>query len=127
MLAASVHDCTFTPLTGPEANAFFPAAALDYRGRLHVVWYDTAGDSGVLRYAHSRGAAPFADGFIDPIEIDPDATPGNGWYPGPQTDNGERRLREYIGLAVDEDLVHIAWTHSPHPPSRVYAVTVRPE
>jgi len=118
-------EITEMSLTGADANAFFPTAALDSNGRLHAAWYDSAGTSGVLRYAHSHGPAPFTDGFTDPIEIDSDATPGGGWYPAIDFSSGARRLREYIGLAIDGDVVHIAWTHAPTAPSRVYAIAIR--
>lgn len=115
---------TENALSAPGAKAFLPTAVLDDSGRLHVAWYDSSGPSGELLYTHSRDAAPFAGGFIEPIVIDPEATPGDGWYPGYDQDSGDRRLREYIGIASDGDRVHVAWTHSPAPPSRVYTTTI---
>jgi len=119
-------DVQETILTPPGANAFLPAATLDSEGRLHVIWYDSAGPTGVLRYARSNSAAPFADGFGDAIDVDPNATPG-GFYPSYDSASGGRRLREYVGIAVDGELVHIAWTHAPAAPSRVYTATIRNE
>lgn len=114
-----------TLLTPSDANAFFPVAAVDDKGRMHVVWYDSSGAAGRLVYTHSRDAAPFAEGFIDPFVIDDNATPGDGWYPGFDQNTGARRLREYIGLVVEHGRAFIAWTHSPTPPSRVFVATVR--
>jgi hypothetical protein len=111
-------------ITTPGAVAFLPAAARDDRGRLHVVWYDSAGERGVLAYAHSV-SSNLAEGFTEPLVIDPDATPGNGWYPTTTSEDGGRRLREYIDVAIDGDRLHVAYTHAPAPPSRVHATYVR--
>lgn len=121
---------TDTVLTAPDSMAFLPAATLDACGRLHVIWYDSSGSIGVLRYTHSVGVAPFDDGFVPPVDIDPNACPGGRWHPGHEIDDngksGRRRLREYIGIAADAELIHVAWTHSPAPPSRVHVATIRP-
>jgi hypothetical protein len=77
-----------------------------------------------LQYAHSV-SRNLADGFTQPIVLDPDATPGGGWYPGGVSDTGERRLREYIDAVIDGDRLIVAFTHAPRPPSRVNVVTVR--
>ena len=118
-------DIVETPLTGSDANAFFPTAAIDDGGKLHVAWYDSAGTAGRLLYTHSRGVAPFADGFIEPIVVDDNATPGNNWNPGFDQNSGDRRLREYIGITVSDGVAYVAWTHSPAPPSRVFVATIR--
>lgn len=118
-------EVTETAVSPVGANAFLPTAVMDERGRLHVAYYDSSGPVGRLVYTHTRSAAPFSDGFVEPITIDPDAVPG-GFYPFESTPEGGRRLREYIGIATDGERVHIAWTHSPAPPSRVRVITLVP-
>jgi hypothetical protein len=103
-----------------NAATFLPAGELDGEGRLHAIWYDSSGPSGQLLYARSN-SSDLSAGFGSPMVVDPNACPGNGWKPG--SGPGERRrLREYIGLAVDGNRVHMAWTHAPSPPARVYTV-----
>jgi hypothetical protein len=111
-------------LSRPGANAFLPTATTDAEGRLHVAYYDSSGGAGRLLYIHSLGGPPYDTGFTEPKVIDPNAVPA-GFYPFFSTPDGGRRLREYIGIAVDGDVVYIAWTHSPAPPSRVRAVGFR--
>jgi hypothetical protein len=114
-------------LSRPGANAFLPTATTDAEGRLHVAYYDSSGGAGRLLYIHSLGGPPYDTGFTEPKVIDPDAVPA-GFYPslaGPDGADDGRRVREYIGIAVDGDVVYIAWTHSPTPPSRVRAVGFR--
>jgi hypothetical protein len=112
-------------LSAGGAVAFLPAATLDEEGRLHVIWYDSSGEQGVLYYTHSTSPS-LAEGFLAPIVVDDDACPGQGWYPYSASDPppGGRRLREYIDIAVDGARAHIAWTHAPDAPSRVYATYV---
>ncbi len=107
---------------GPEAS-FYPAGALDGEGRLHLAWYESAGVHGVLKYARSL-SADLTLGFCEPRMIDADACPGGGWLPEFDTASGGRRLREYIGVAVDGRRAHIAWTHAPAAPSRVRTMYV---
>jgi len=104
-----------TPATGV---AFGPASDLDDAGRLHVIYYDTTGPKGELRYTRSRSAR-FEEGFLDPIVIDPEACPGDGWSPGGGSASGGRRLREYLDLVIEGKRAWIAWTHAPSAPSRV--------
>lgn len=110
------------PLTAEDGVAFLPAAAADELGRVHVVWYDTGDERGVLRYTHSV-SADLSEGFLPSLVVDDDACPGSRWYPYSSSDPvrppGGRRLREYIGIAIDGSRAHIAWTHAPGPPSRV--------
>jgi hypothetical protein len=114
-------------LTSPDANAFIPAAAMDDHGRLHVIWYDSSQASGRLLYAYSVGTAPFTDGFVSPVVIDDNAAPGNGWWPdSTSADPSYRRLREYVGIAIDGGIVHVAWTHAPEAPSRVWVTRISP-
>jgi hypothetical protein len=108
-------------LTPPGATVFFPVAVMDGKGRLHVVWYDSSEQQGVLRYARSRSSDLFA-GFTDPTVLDPDACPGSGWHP--EVSETERRLREYIDIAASGDRLHVAWTHSPSPPSRISVMSL---
>jgi hypothetical protein len=115
---------TETTISSPGANAFLPTATTDGAGRLHVAYYDSSGTTGRLLYIHSNGGPPYADGFTEPRVIDTNVVPV-GFYPFFSTPDGGRRLREYIGIAVDGDVVYIAWTHSPAPPSRVRAVGFR--
>jgi hypothetical protein len=119
--AALDQPGTELTLSRAGAVAFHPAGAVDARGRLHGVWYESQGATGALVYVRSR-TARFEEGFSDPRVIDPNACPGSGFYPG-QDDTepvGGRRLREYIDVAVDGARVHFAWTHAPVAPSRVY-------
>lgn len=111
------------PLTAAARSVFLPAAALDDSGRLHVIWYDTTGAQGVLQYARSR-SSDLTQGLLPPIVIDPAALPGSGWYPSFDSAAGGRRVREYIEIAVDGNRAHLAWTHAPTAPSRVYAAYV---
>jgi hypothetical protein len=108
-------------LSRPNAIAFHPAGAVDGAGRLHAVWYQSEGPMGALVYVRSR-TARFEEGFSEPRVIDPNACPGHGFYPGEAATEpvGGRRLREYIDVAVDGSRVHVAWTHAPTAPSRVY-------
>jgi hypothetical protein len=101
------------------STAFMPAAAPDAEGRVHLVWYDSTGPAGVLHYARSV-SADLHEGFSAPRVVDDNACPGNGWLPSFGEDAPDRRLREYIDLAVDRRRVHIAWTHAPMLPSRVF-------
>lgn len=109
-------------INAPGEVAFLPTAELDETGRLHVAWYDSSGERGVLRYTVSTDDTLAA--FEPSQVIDEDACPGGGWYPE-RTDGSfsGRRLREYIGLTVHEGNVHIAWTHAPQAPSRVRVAT----
>ena len=112
-------------VTPEDAVTFLPAAVQDEEGRLHVTWYDSSGDKGVLRYTHSL-STNLTEGFLPPIVVDGDACPGRGWYPHSSSDlpPGGRRLREYIDIAVDGSRAHIAWTHAPEAPSRVFATYI---
>ena len=112
-------------LTSADAKPFMPAATMDEFGRLHVVWYDSSEARGRLLYAHSIGAAPFADGFSDAVVVDDNATPGDGWWPVAGALD-ERRLREYIGIAIDDGVVYAAWTHAPQAPSRIWVTRISP-
>jgi hypothetical protein len=110
-------------LSSDGDTTFLPAAALDAENRLHLVYYDTTGEQGVLRYMRSRSSdleGPFGPSIV----LDPDACPGNGWYPYPSNDPlrnpGGRRLREYIGIAIEGNRVHVSWAHAPDAPARVY-------
>jgi hypothetical protein len=105
-------------LSEPGVPAFLPAAALDGEGRLHVLWYESGGERGVLKYARSLGRDLHA-GFSPALVIDGDACPGNGWIPQYGEASPDRRLREYIDIAIDGQRVHAAWTHAPKLPSRV--------
>jgi hypothetical protein len=141
-LVRSVHDSSGSPVLlglgespgGPyeelglspeDGVTFLPAADLDEQGRLHVAWYDSTGEQGVLRYTHSI-SADLDGGFLPTIVVDDDACPGQGWYPysSGEPPPGGRRLREYIDIAVDGSRAHITWTHAPEPPSRVFAAYV---
>jgi hypothetical protein len=114
-------------LTGSDADAFKPAAAMDDFGRLHVVWYDSSQANGRLLYAYSVGPAPFSDGFVESVVVDDDACPGNGWWPDSASrDPSMRRLREYIGIAIDDGHVHVAWTHAPQALSRIWVTRISP-
>jgi hypothetical protein len=109
-------------ISDPGGTAFMPAAALDGEGRLHVIWYDSAGTSGVLKYARSL-SADLRQGFAPARVVDPDACPGAGWFPEFGSAAPDRRLREYVDLSIDEGSrrVHMAWTHAPTLPSRIQA------
>lgn len=115
------HDGSDRPVSAPGEVALLPAAALDGAGRLHVVYYDTSGPRGVLRYTRSL-TADVSRGYAPSIVLDDDACPGDGFYPYEASEDppGGQRLREYIGIAVDGDTVHIAWTHAPEAPARVW-------
>jgi hypothetical protein len=114
---------TDVAVSSPEQSAFFPAGALDADGFLHVAWYDSAGATGVLRYARSL-TAQLTDGFTPSIVVDDDACPGEGWRPSSDVGNDLRRLRDYIDVATDGRRAHLAWTHAPRPPARAYATWV---
>jgi hypothetical protein len=120
--ARLVADCesqtqgwTWAYLTDTTEHAVMPAATTDPDGTTHVIWYDTAGAHGVLRYAASRSTT-LTDGLEDSLVVDDDATDGNSWSPSSE----DRRLREYIDIAVDRGSVYVAWTHAPAPPPRVH-------
>jgi hypothetical protein len=113
------------PLSKPGEIAFMPGADLDDQGRLHVIYYETSGPTGVLKYKRSLTSDLLRGGFSEAVIVDPNVTPGRGWYPGPGFDEAnDRRLREYVDLAVDGTRAHLAWTHSPQVPSRVYTAYV---
>jgi hypothetical protein len=114
---------TDIPIGTAGEVAILPSAALDATGKLHVVWYDSACANGVLKYAHSLTSA-LVDGFTPAQIIDPNATPGMGWYPYYVGANADRRLREYIGIAVDGNRAFIAWTHAPSCTSRIWTTYV---
>ncbi|MCI0634551.1 MAG: hypothetical protein L0206_11645, partial [Actinobacteria bacterium] len=118
-------EVTQRQLSPPGVTAFFPAATMDDQGRLHVIWYETSGASGVLRYTRSA-TSDLAGEFLPPFTIDAAACPGDDWYPYSSADEppGGRRLREYIDIAVEGDRAHIVWTHAPSPPSRIHAIFV---
>jgi hypothetical protein len=105
---------------GPAA--FLPVGALDDDGRLHAAWYQSVGAQGELRYARTA-TSDLDKGFGSPTVLDDNACPGGSWLPAAEPGD-RRRLREYIGLAVDRRRVHVAWTHAPGPPSRVRATHV---
>jgi len=111
-------------LSHPNTVAFMPAGTLDNQGRLHAIWYESSGPTGVLVYTRSV-TSNFSEGFTKTLVVDPHACPGDGWYPGPAMDDAnDRRLREYIDIAVDGNRAHLAWTHSPELPSRVYTTYI---
>lgn len=107
------------PLSAGAVTAFMPAAVLDDEERLHAIWYESTGEIGRLVYARSLDADP-TKGFTVPAVVDAAACPGDDWYPFFDTAAGGRRLREYIDIAVDGRRLHLAWTHAPEPPSRVW-------
>jgi hypothetical protein len=110
------HDLTITP---PGALGFLPTAALDTSGRLHVAWYDSSGALGKVFYSHSM-TSDLQGEWSEPIVVDGDACPGDGWYPSDKFEpEGARRLREYIGIATTGSRSILAWTHAPEAPSRV--------
>jgi hypothetical protein len=115
-------DAGMTEVALDNPDTFHPAAAIDGEGRLHVVWYDTSGAQGVLKYARSR-SSDLSLGLLPPLIVDDDACPGSGWHPTIGDGEG-RRLREYIDLAVDGTRAHVGWTHAPSPPSRVHTAYV---
>jgi len=113
------------PLTADGAVAFMPAGALDEQGRLHAIWYDSSGTTGKLMYSHSV-TDDLGGSYTPPVVVDPNACPGDGWYPylnsdpPPKPDEpGGRRLREYIDITAGAGRAHLVWTHAPGPPSRV--------
>jgi hypothetical protein len=110
-------------ISDPAVLAFYPAAATDATGRLHVIWYESGPTAGVLNYARSL-SDDLTQGFGAALVIDPDAVPAGGWYPFLSSTEGGRRLREYIDLTVDGNRAHLVWTHAPTAPSRVYATYV---
>ncbi len=114
------------PITPSDRNAFLPAAAADESGRLVVVWYETDANSnvGVLKLARTK-SADWSDGFDEPIRIDEAACPGNEWFPSSESGVSDRRLREYIDIAVTGNRAHVIWTHAPIPPARVRTVAVQ--
>ena len=99
--------------------AFMPAAALDGSGRVQAAWYQ----DGALVWTHSL-TSNLADGFAPVTVVDASACPAT-FIPGLDISSGARRLREYIDVATDGPRVHIAWTHAPVAPSRVYTATIR--
>ena len=107
------------PISAPGVPAFMPAAAADSEGRVHVVWYESAGPRGVLMSARSVDR-DLRMGFGAARVVDPNACPGQGWIAEPTQAAPDRRLREYIDLAVDGRRVHAAWTHAPTLPARIY-------
>lgn len=112
---------TTIPISAPGETAFMPAAAQDQDGRLHVIWYDSSGPAGVLKYARSA-SADLRDGFLPPMIVDGNACPGGRWYPvfgEADATPDDRRLREYVDLSISDRRVHMAWTHAPALPSRV--------
>jgi len=111
------------PITQPQRNAFIPAGAVDDSGRLYVVWYETDENSGRLRLARSL-SSEWAEGFCEPIVVDASACPGNFWFPSMQEGANDRRLREYIDMAVQGNVAYVVWTHAPVPPARVRTVRV---
>jgi hypothetical protein len=113
-------------LSSPDATAFLPAATLDAQGRLHVIYYDTNGAQGRLLYRRSLGA-DLAGPFSPELVLDGNATPGARWYPELDTETGGRRVREYIDIVANGDRVHVAWTHAPTAPSRVYTRWIEPD
>ena len=106
-------------ISAPGVAAFMPGAAVDGEGRIHVIWYESSGARGVLKYARSIGR-DLRMGFSSARIVDPDASPGQGWIPQYSASAPDRRLREYIDLAIDGRRVHAAWTHAPTLPSRIY-------
>lgn len=112
-------------LSPPGVTAFFPAATMDAQGRLHAVWYETSRATGVLRYTRSA-TSDLAGEFLAPYTIDPDACPGDDWYPYSDGEEppGGRRLREYIDIAISGERAHIVWAHAPAPPARIHATYV---
>lgn len=127
LVLAVLRDGSLTErsLSLPGEVTFLPVAAMDELGRLHVAWYESSGPIGVLKYSRSA-SDDLAGDFLEPIVIDAEACPGNGWYPYSSSEEppGGRRLREYIGLAATSDGAFIAWTHAPTPPSRIYVARV---
>ncbi len=122
LLRATLDEAgTELSLSRPSKIAFHPAAAIDAAGRLHAIWYESDGPTGMLVYVRSKSAR-FQEGFSEPRIIDPQACPGGGFYPGEADTEptGGRRLREYIDIAIDGSRAHFAWTHAPVAPSRVY-------
>lgn len=111
------------PLSAPGAKAFMPAGATDRSGRLHAIWYESDGAKGQLVYTRSN-SSDFTARFSPPLVIDPDACPGEGWYPHFNSATGGRRLREYVDVAIDGNRAHLAWTHAPTAPSRVMTTYV---
>ena len=105
-------------LNGAGTAAYFPSAIADSQGRVHAMWYEDQGATAVVKYTHSR-SSDLIQGFRAPLVVDANAAPGDGWYPAPISDTGQRRLREYIDIAVTGQRAHIAWTHAPRPPARV--------
>jgi hypothetical protein len=87
---------------------------------LHVAWYDSSGTFGQLVYAHSE-TNDLQGAYTQPIVVDGDACPGDGWYPYKVDHDpaGGRRLREYIGIAITGRRAIISWTHAPEAPSRI--------
>jgi hypothetical protein len=107
------------PISEPGAIAFLPVALVDLDGRLRVVYYDSSGPRGVLRTTLSL-TNDWTQGFEPSTLIDPDACPGNGWFPELDSPSGGRRLREYIDISASGRRLHFAWTHAPSAPSRVW-------
>jgi hypothetical protein len=103
------------------ASSFHPAGVVDSGGVLHAIWYDTSGPTGRVLYAHTT-APDYLSGFSDPIVVDGNACPGNGWAPG--LDGESRRLREYVDLAVDNGYAYLAWTHAPNVPTQIYVTRI---
>jgi len=117
-------------LTDDGDVVFLPSGALDEYGRLHAIWYDSTGPTGMLMYSHSL-SDDVTGAYTTPVVVDPNACPGDGWYPYLQADPepkpdqpGGRRLREYIDITAVGGRAHLVWTHAPGPPSRVYTTYV---
>jgi hypothetical protein len=112
-------------LTDDGAIAFLPAAALDADGILHVVWYESTGAHGILRYTHSLTTDLTGD-YEPPVTVDADACPGDRWYPYTAQDNppGGRRLREYIDITTANGHTYVTWTRADAPPARVLVARV---
>jgi hypothetical protein len=112
-------------ISAPDATAFLPAGVIDAQGRLHVVWYDSAGPQAKLVYRRSL-TSDLSGAYTPEVALDDNAAPGNRWYPFFDSAAGGRRLREYIDIAADGDRIHVVWTHAPIAPSRVHARWIEP-
>jgi hypothetical protein len=116
---------TTKQLTEGGAIAFLPAATLDSDGLLHVVWYESNGAHGIVRYTHSK-TKDLTGEYLPPVTLDADACPGDRWYPYSSGDDppGGRRLREYIDIATANGHTYVTWTRADAPPSRVVVARV---
>jgi len=117
------EEGTDVHLLDENVVSFLPVGATDDRGRLYVGWYETSGPQGEFKVTRSL-TADWTEGFFDAVVVDPDACPGNGWYPRIQDGKSDRRLREYVGMAVSGTRAHVAWTHAPQAPARVWVASV---